>query len=292
MPKSFSIDRVIRSAFSIYKQRLGRLLWTAAVLYVGGVVASVVLVSLGAAVGNGLGSATVGAIAAGVPAIGLLLAATVSYTGSVIKLVEAHEDGSQPLSFGESLRAVQPRIWPMIWVQLAVGLSIVLVAGALVGVGAGIAAIAGGSGVAVAIGAGAGGFLAVGPVIYLFVGWAAVTPVILLEGKSLDALGRSRQLVRGNGWSVLGVGVVYFAVYLAVSIGQSIIQAVGGAFLGGVVGLVGGVLFIPASALTYAAIYFELIRAEGSSTPDSHQVAPQVNGSSASIDFPPSDQSI
>ena len=292
MPKSFSIDRVIRSAFSIYKQQLGRLLWTAAVLYLGGIVAMVVLLTLGAAVGKGLGSATVGLIIAGVPAIGLLLAATVSYTGSVIKLVEAHEGGVEQPSFGESLRAVEPRIWPMIWVPFVVGLCIVLVAAALVGVGAGIAAIAGGSGVAIAIGAGVGGFLAVGPVIYLLVGWVAVTPVVLLEGKSLDALARSRELVRGNGWSVLGVGVVYFAIYLAVSIGQSIIQAVAGAFLGGVVGLVVGVLFIPASALTSAAIYFELIRAEGSSTPDSPQVAPQVNGSSASVDFPPSDQSI
>ena len=288
MHRGFSVDRVIGGAFSIYRQRLGRLLWTAAVLYFGGFVATALLVGLGAAVGAGLGSAAAGALVALVPAIGLLLAVAAAYSATVIKLVEAHDSGGELPGFGDSLRAVETRIWPLIWVQLLVGVCLVLVAAALAGVGAGIGVIAGGSLIALAIGAGVGGFLALVPVVYLMVIWAVVAPVIVIEGKSFDALARSRQLVRGSGLSVLGVGVIFFALNIAVSIGQSIVQAVAGQFLGGVVGLVGAVLFIPVGALLYATVYFELVRVEAANGTDSRQGEVETNGIGPSPDPPSS----
>ena len=44
------------------------------------------------------------------------------------------------------------------------------------------------------------------PGLFLLTIWIAVIPAIVLEGRGIgESFGRSRDLVRGNGWNVFGV---------------------------------------------------------------------------------------
>jgi hypothetical protein len=50
------------------------------------------------------------------------------------------------------------------------------------------------------------GLLLVVPALYLLTIWAVLLPVVVVERPGVfDAFGRSRQLVRGNGWKVFGI---------------------------------------------------------------------------------------
>ena len=58
---------------------------------------------------------------------------------------------------------------------------------------------------------------------YLLVIWFFAFEAIMIEGKeSIAALGRSRELVRGNWWRLFGVGVVFVLIFGAVSIAGGI----------------------------------------------------------------------
>ena len=97
------------------------------------------------------------------------------------------------------------------------------------------------------------------PGLVLMTIWAVVAPVVVVERPGgLRALGRSRELVRGNGWPVFGVIVV---LVLGVAIVSGAITAgatTGGTAVGIVVRVVVGVLAAPVSALAAAVLYFEL----------------------------------
>ena len=80
-----------------------------------------------------------------------------------------------------------------------------------------------------------------------------------------EALGRSRELVRGNGWQVFGVIVSVFAIILVVSIVIGSIGAIGDSFvLIFLVQLLLNVALAPIFALAAAVLYFALRRAQGS----------------------------
>ena len=79
-----------------------------------------------------------------------------------------------------------------------------------------------------------------------------------------SALGRSRELVRGNGWQVFGVIVSVFAIILVVSIVIGSIGAIGDSFvLIFIVQLLLNVALAPIFALAAAVLYFALRRAHG-----------------------------
>ena len=66
-----------------------------------------------------------------------------------------------------------------------------------------LAGILGGLGIAVRF------LLLIVPGLVLLTWWALLSPVIVLERKSVgEAFGRSRELVRGNGWTVFGVMLI------------------------------------------------------------------------------------
>ena len=84
-------------------------------------------------------------------------------------------------------------------------------------------------------------------------------PVVVLERPgAFKALGRSRELVRGNGWQVFGVIVV---LVIGVRIVAGIIEAIGdagGTGVGIVVRVIVEILLAPLSALAASVLYFEL----------------------------------
>jgi hypothetical protein len=112
------------------------------------------------------------------------LAATVIGTtwlqGAFVYAVQDARDGTLDSTLGEVFARVSPAILPL------------LVAGLLAGLAIGI-----------------GFVLLVVPGLYLLTIWAVIAPVIVIEHTgALDAFGRSRELVRGHGWTVFGIVVI------------------------------------------------------------------------------------
>lgn len=65
------------------------------------------------------------------------------------------------------------------------------------------------SGILAGLGVGLGVVFFVVPGLIFLTWWALIAPVIVIENRSaLDSFGRSRELVRGNGWTVFGVVII------------------------------------------------------------------------------------
>jgi ABC-type multidrug transport system fused ATPase/permease subunit len=152
------------------------------------------------------------------------------YQGMVVRLVDDVRDGSLDSSVGDLFRGVAPVAVPLLAVSLIVGI--------LVGIGF---------------------VLLLVPGLFLLTIWAVTAPVVVLEGKGpIDALGRSRELVRGNGWSVLGLMVLLFVLMFGVSFVAGVIGAVGGDLLRALLTFVVTVAIAPLSALAVSVLYFQL----------------------------------
>jgi hypothetical protein len=110
--------------------------------------------------------------------------------GALTEAVVDVRDGRADLSIGDTFRRVQPRLPAIIAAGLLAGLGIII-----------------------------GLFLLIVPGLFLLTIWSLIIPAIVIEGKSSgDAFGRSRELVRGNGWSVFGVIVLSVLVVIGVAI--------------------------------------------------------------------------
>jgi len=155
------------------------------------------------------------------------------YQGMVVELVSDVQDGRRDMAVGDLVNAVGPVILPLI--------------------GAGILA-----GIAIGIGF----LLLIVPGLILVTIWAVLAPVIVVEHSGvIDAFGRSRELVRGNGWQVFGVIVLIYIIVFVVgailgAIGTGISDSVGMRILFNVVA---STLTAPIAALAASIIYFRLM---------------------------------
>jgi hypothetical protein len=177
----------------------------------------------------------------------LLLASVVGivagtlYQGTVVNLVLDVQDGRRDFSAGELLSSAAPFIAPL--------------------VGAGILA-----GIAIGIGL----FLLLVPGLFLLTIWAVIAPVIVVEKSGvMDSFGRSRVLVRGNGWPVFGAIVVAF---LIVIVGGLVFGAIAASIADGpllriVFSALASTITAPISALVAAVLYFRLRAVEGTPAP-------------------------
>ena len=53
------------------------------------------------------------------------------------------------------------------------------------------------------------------PGLFLLTIWIAVIPAVVLENRGIgESFGRSRELVRGNGWNVFGVIILTFLLLI------------------------------------------------------------------------------
>jgi hypothetical protein len=160
----------------------------------------------------------------------VILVGTTLFTGMVVELVADVQDGRRDATVGQLLQAARPVIGKLILVGIVAGIGIAI-----------------------------GFILIIIPGLILITIWAVFAPVIVLERPAgLGALGRSRELVRGNGWQVFGVIVV---LVIGVSIVSAIIGAIGdagGTGVGIVVRVIIQILTAPISALAASVLYFEL----------------------------------
>jgi hypothetical protein len=177
------------------------------------------------------------------------LAVGTLYQGMVVRLVQDIQDGRRDSSIGELMRSVLP------------------VLGALVG-----------AGVLAGLGIAAGFFLLIVPGLILLTMWAVIAPAIVVERRAVfDAFGRSRQLVKGQGWPVFGTVVVaYLIAFVAeivfILIANSIAE---GAIVRIVFSALASTLAAPIGALVAAVLYFRLVAIKGESGPPAASVPQQ-----------------
>jgi len=102
------------------------------------------------------------------------------------------------------------------------------------------------------------------PGLILITIWSVAAPVVVLERPGVfAALGRSRELVRGNGWQVFGVIFVLFFLVIIVSSAIQIGADSAGTGAGIVARVIVGILTGPISGLAAAVLYFDLRAASG-----------------------------
>jgi hypothetical protein len=220
------VGRILSGVFRTYREQAGLLLPAALVVFIP---VEVINGLLPAATQEPqlLELLAIGAVAVAVSLVGGFL-----YQGMVVEAARDMRDGRRDFSIGSLFSSVTPVLVTLI------------VAGVLAGFGVGLGLI-----------------LLVVPGLVLLTWWALLAPVIVIERAGVfEAFGRSRALVRGNGWPVFGVIVVLVILQIVVA---AVLQAVAGAAGGGVAGasiatLIANVLLAPLSALAAATMFFEL----------------------------------
>ena len=169
------IGGVLSEAWSLYKRFLGRFFMTALAVFV--VLDLLTALADRAAGDNG-----------GANVFWVLVGALIGVIGyfwvqaALVETVNDVRDGRADRTIGETYSAVRPRL-----------------------VAATIAGVLG------AIGIGIGLALLVVPGLYLLTIWSMLIPVVVIERRSAgESFTRSREIVRGNGWSVFGLVIVTF----------------------------------------------------------------------------------
>ncbi len=116
------------------------------------------------------------------------------------------------------------------------------------------------AGIAAAIAIVIGFILILVPGLYLLTIWSMIVPVIVLERRSaFDSFGRSRELVRGYGWTVFGVIVVTFAINVALSIVLEVLFAGFSTVIGHyIANVIANTLIAPFVAAAWTCMYFRL----------------------------------
>jgi len=158
------------------------------------------------------------------------VAGTTLYTGVVVKLVDDVRDGKLDATVGE-----------------------------LFGSAAGVIGALLVNGILKAIAVVIGLVLFIVPGLILATIWAVTAPAIVVERTgAIDAFGRSRELVRGQGWSVFGVILIAFLITFAIGFVASAIGAAAGDAGSVILGIIGSVLGAPITALAAAVMFFDL----------------------------------
>lgn len=106
--------------------------------------------------------------------------------------------------------------------------------------------------------------LLVVPGLFLATIWAVVVPVYMLERPGIGAsFDRSRELVRGYGWSVFGTMMLVVLIVLLGAIFAAIVSVDPTSIVGSFVSLVITSLVTPATTLMMSGLYFRLVDLHG-----------------------------
>lgn len=220
MNEKLDVGTVFERIFQIYRGQFTLLIPAALVVFVPVAILSGLIYAGDVGV---LGALLVAAIAT---------VATYWFQGMVVEAARDILDGRRDHTVGSLVRSALPVIGPLV------------VAGILAGIGVGIGLI-----------------LLIVPGLFLLTIWSVVAPVIVIERKgALESFGRSRELVRGNGWQVFGVIVLLFLLqFIVTGIIQAIANSAADSFAGyALADLIVRLLIAPLSALAAAVLYFEL----------------------------------
>ena len=219
-----SIGEVLSEAWSLYKRFLWQFFLTAFFVFL-------VLDLISALAAEAGKDSTAAGIFWGLIALVVGVVGYFWVQGALVERVRDVRDGRADQSVAETYRAVQPRLPALI----AAGLL---------------------AGIAIAIGL----ILLIVPGLFLLTIWSMIAVVIVLEGKSAgESFSRSREIVRGHGWSVFGLIIVTFLIVAIASGLISLVFAPLPDFLGAWIGsLIAHSLTVPFAAAALTTAYFRL----------------------------------
>jgi hypothetical protein len=216
-----TVGGVLGEAWQLYTRFFSRFFVVAAIVYL---VVNLVNALIGALVGSGAGIALLLALVA----TAVSIVGTFWLQGALVHAVDDVRDGRVDSTIGELFERVRPYLWTLILTGLLAGLGIAV-----------------------------GLVLLIVPGLVLLTWWCLVVPVVVLEGKAVgEAFTRSRELVRGHGWTVFGIVIV---TALGTAIASGLIQSIFfflGSFLrywlgGAIASAIVGPFFAVALTLTY-----------------------------------------
>jgi hypothetical protein len=160
--------------------------------------------------------------------------------GALVKAVDDVRDGRADLSLSETFQRVRPQ------------LGSIIVAGILAGLGIALGLI-----------------LLIVPGLVLLTWWILIIPVIVLEQRRAgESFSRSRELVRGYGWSVFGVIVLTILLIIAFYIVLSLILLPAANWLRSFIqSVVGGAVTTPFIVTAWTLLYYRLKAAKETPPP-------------------------
>jgi hypothetical protein len=170
--------------------------------------------------------------------LGIVVGAFVSIVGffwlqgALVEAIADVRDGRADLSISETFQRVRPRVPALIAAGLLAGLAIAV-----------------------------GLLLLIVPGVILLTWWCLISSVIVIEGaRAGESFGRSRELVRGHGWTVFGVILVTILIVAIVGgILSAILTSVMPNWLGGYISnVVVDSITAPFFALSITLMYFRL----------------------------------
>jgi hypothetical protein len=230
-----TVGGTLSEAWGLYTRFFRRFFVIAAIVYL---VVDLLNAVVGTVVGHGAGIAVLLALVTTV----VSLVGTFWLQGALVYAVEDVRDGRVDATVGEVFERVRPYLGTLI------------VAGILAALGIAVGLV-----------------LLVVPGLILLTWWSLIVPVVVLEGKPVgEAFSRSRELVRGHGWTVFGV-VVITAILSAVASGiiQSIFSFLGSFLRYWIGGTIANAVVGPFLAIALTLMYFKLLELREGAAPES-----------------------
>lgn len=219
-----TVGEILGEAWGLYTKFFRRFFIIAAVVYL---VVNLVSALVATAFGHGAGvTILLAPISAVVSIVG-----TFWLQGALVYAVDDVRDGRIDTTVQQVFERVRPYLTTLIFAGLLAGLGIVL-----------------------------GFILLIVPGCILLTWWCLIAPVIVLEGKPIgEAFSRSRELVRGYGWTVFGA-VIVAIIGTAVASGliQAIFSGLGRFLRTWIGGTIASSVTGPFLAVTLTLLYFKL----------------------------------
>jgi hypothetical protein len=182
-----SVGGIIGETWGLYTRFFTRFFLVAAIVYA-------VINLLGALLGWVVGTGSAAVLVALITVV-ISLVGTFWLQGALVYAVDDVRDGRIDSSIGDLFERVRPYLGTLVVAGILAGLGIAL-----------------------------GFVLLIVPGLILLTWWCLIVPVIVLEEKHVgESFGRSRELVRGHGWTVFGVVII---TGLASAIASGVIQSI------------------------------------------------------------------
>jgi len=219
-----TVGEILREAWGLYTKFFKRFFVIAAVVYL---VVNLLNALVATAFGHGAGITILLALISTVVSI----VGTFWLQGALVYGVDDVRDGRIDTTVEQVFERVRPYLGTLIVAGLLAGLGIAL-----------------------------GFVLLIVPGCILLTWWCLIVPVVVLEGKPVgEAFSRSRELVRGHGWTVFGAVIV---AIIATAIASGIIQGIF-SFLGSFLrtwigGTIASAVTGPFLAVLLTLVYFKL----------------------------------
>ena len=219
-----TVGEILGEAWGLYTKFFKRFFIIAAVVYV---VVTLVSALVSTALGHGAGVAILLAPLNAVVSI----VGTFWLQGALVYAVEDVRDGRIDTTVEQVFERVRPYLATLVLTGLLAGLGIAV-----------------------------GFVLLIVPGCILLTWWCLIAPVVVLEGKPIgESFSRSRELVRGHGWTVFGAVII---AIIGTAVASGIISGIF-SFLGSFLrtwigGTIAGAVTGPFLAVTLTLLYFKL----------------------------------